>query len=573
MLLEVLYGFFCRSPRPASKRRMSRSVSRSPSRRVRRSRSPPRRGRSPNYAQRRSRSPPRRAWSPITTRSPRRRRRSYSRSPRGRSPIATARSPRRRRSPQLSYSPRGRSPTVRSPRRRRSPVFTRSSPRRRKSPPRSPPRYRRRSPRYARSPVRRHPQVSPPVRHRHTANSPQRHTELSPRRRPHMSSPRRGSPSPRRPARSFSPDTFSRSPPQRRDSSKSPQRHSSPSPPRRSTQRLSPSRHNSTSVASPQQKIPPSKGRLSKGSVSPLQQRRLPSYQHHSSRSPSPVVHTVKPLSKAAGSPPRGTNRPVPVQHRTLSPSLSPQMQRRSPSLSEASPPNVKRYSRSPLAGRGSIRDRPMKIEQQNQKISERMVTKRTRSSSRESSLPDDYGQKVSLKKSSTSDVNAGVSSSVIRQAGKVGESIRSVSRSSDDDQHPSPGGRRNTKSLESDGDEDHGTASPVSQDDRRAAKRRRKEERRLRKEEKRRKREERHKRKEEKRANKAVSKGIASVTPPPDFDKRTMKSDDYDSADEGKGGDDEDMDIEQKKLENELRRKALDSIRAKKVVSSGGSF
>lgn len=217
------------------------------------------------------------------------------------------------------------------------------------------------------------------------------------------------------------------------------------------------------------------------------------------------------------------------------------------------------------------MRERPVKTGQRTQKTSERMpmntvLKKRRRSSSRESSLPDEDREGAPLKKSSISDANAGVSSLVNRQLGKVDEAIGSVSKSSSDDQHPSPGGKwRNTKDMESDGNEDHGT---VGLDDKKTAKRRRKEERRLRKEEKRRKREERHKRKEEKRSNKFLSKGIASVTPPPDFDKRTTRSDDFDSPDEGKG-EDEDMEIEQVKLENELRRKALDSIKARKVVSS----
>lgn len=214
-----------------------------------------------------------------------------------------------------------------------------------------------------------------------------------------------------------------------------------------------------------------------------------------------------------------------------------------------------------------------MKNESQDEKASEHVPTdtalkKRTRASSMENSFAADNMDGESLKKSSISDVNAGVSSTVNCQAGKIIEEICSLSKSSDDDQHQRSGGKwRNMKDMESDGNEDHG-ASPVGADDRKAAKRRRKEERRLRKEEKRRKREERHKRKEEKRANKFSSKGIASVTPPPDFDKRIVRSDELDTADEGKG-DDEEMEVEQIKLENELRKKALDSIRAKKVVSS----
>lgn len=220
--------------------------------------------------------------------------------------------------------------------------------------------------------------------------------------------------------------------------------------------------------------------------------------------------------------------------------------------------------------------DSSARIEQRNQKINESVPSndkprKRTRSPSRDSSMLAENRQAAASKRPSNFDANAGVSSSVmIRQVRKVEEPVRSASKSSDDDHQRSTAENwRSTKDMESDGDEDHGIASPVNVDDRKAAKRRRKEERKLRKEEKRRKREERHKRKEEKRASKASSKGITSVTPPPDLDNRMMRPDDFDSAEEGLKGEGDDMEVEQRRLENELRRKALDSIRARKVVSS----
>lgn len=542
-----------RSPPPSNKRRMSRSLSRSPPRRTRRSRSP-RRGRSPNY-RRRSRSPPKRAWSPVNTRSPRRRRRSYSRSPRRRSPIPGARSPRRRRSPRLSRSPRGRSPIGRSPRRRHSPVYTRS-PRRRPSPAYSP-RHRRRSSRSVHSPVRRHYQAASPGRRRYSP----RHPDMSPRRRPRASSPRLASPSPRPRTRSLSAEAFSKSPPQHRNSSSSPHRRSSVSPPNQKMRSLSPPHGKPSFAAAPHQKSPTSKGRPLRGSVSPVKPHK-PTYQHHSSQSPSP-----KPLRKGGESPHRNS-RTAPVQSRALSSSSSSPKQQRSPSLSEASPTSERSWSRSPTA-RGPTRERPVKFEPQDSKMSDLLPPnrKRSRSSSRESSVPAGEssvpaGERQVAPPKRPSDVNAGVAPVVVRHTGKLEESS-----SNDDQREASPSGKE--RNLESDGNKEHGPASPRSVVDKKAAKRRKKEERRLRKEEKRRKREERHKRKEERRAHKALSKGIASVTPPPDFDKRTLKSDDFDSTDEGKGHYDEVTEIEQMKLENELRKKALESIRSKKVASS----
>ncbi|MCO5609447.1 hypothetical protein L7F22_063673 [Adiantum nelumboides] len=536
-----------RSPPPVNRRRLSRSISRSPPRRPQRSRTPSRRGRSPNF-RRRSRSPLRRAWTPVSTRSPRRRRRSYSRSPRLRSPIPALRSPRRRRSPpHLSRSPRARSPLPRSPRRRHSPIHTRLSPRRRASPPHSP-RQRRRSPRSAHSPGRRHHQATSPVHRRY---SPLRRHDMSPRRRSHVS-PRHASPSPRPRTRSVSAEAFFKSPPRRRDSSSSPHRVSPMSPPPLQSKRsLSPPR---SKVTSHHRDVPGLKGKPSRGSVSPVKHQKH-SQQFHSSQSPSPRLRK--------GEAPARSFRPEPVHSRALSPStFPPKQQQRPDGLSEASPMTEKSPSMSPPTVRELIRERLDQTDQHDSKMLEHLPSnrKRSRSSSRERSLPAEEREVAPVKKP-----DAGAASA--RHIQKLDESL---SKSSNDDREASPTGKgRNIEDLESDGNEEHGPISPVSLDDRKASKRRRKEERRLRKEEKRRKREERHKRKEERRANKASSKGITSVTPPPDFDKRSLRSDDFDSVDEGKGHYDIDTEIEQRKLENELRRKALDSIKAKKVVSS----
>lgn len=90
--------------------------------------------------------------------------------------------------------------------------------------------------------------------------------------------------------------------------------------------------------------------------------------------------------------------------------------------------------------------------------------------------------------------------------------------------------------------------------------KRRRKDEKRLRKEEKRQRREERHRRKLERRESKQKAKPVDTVTPPSDLDE------DQDAAHEL--SDARETESEQKKLEFELRARALESLRAKKATN-----
>ncbi|XP_077238939.1 splicing factor PWI domain-containing protein isoform X2 [Tasmannia lanceolata] len=108
--------------------------------------------------------------------------------------------------------------------------------------------------------------------------------------------------------------------------------------------------------------------------------------------------------------------------------------------------------------------------------------------------------------------------------------------------------------------------------DERKEAKRRRKEEKKLRKEERRRRREERHHKKEERRAGKLKNKCVDTVTPPSDFEKNQNDGVDSDGDVDVKRGshpsDSDDPESEQKKLEIELRKKALESLRAKKAIS-----
>jgi serine/arginine repetitive matrix protein 1 len=136
----------------------------------------------------------------------------------------------------------------------------------------------------------------------------------------------------------------------------------------------------------------------------------------------------------------------------------------------------------------------------------------------------------------------------------------QSVSKSSDDENQRSP--RRNSKEVESDGNAE--PLGPTSAYDKKAAKKRHREEKKLRKKEKRRKREERHRRKEEKRASKHSCDEIAFVALPPDSGKQA-RTEASDSASKVLAVEDEEQ---QRIIEDELRRKALDSLRAKKVIN-----
>lgn len=95
--------------------------------------------------------------------------------------------------------------------------------------------------------------------------------------------------------------------------------------------------------------------------------------------------------------------------------------------------------------------------------------------------------------------------------------------------------------------------------EDRKEAKKRRKEEKKLRKEEKRRRREERRRRREERRAEKLKVKNQDGAYA--SDGERTARRESHPS-------DDEDMQTEQTKLEIELRKKALESLKAKKGIS-----
>ncbi|MCE0481267.1 hypothetical protein HAX54_038885 [Datura stramonium] len=107
--------------------------------------------------------------------------------------------------------------------------------------------------------------------------------------------------------------------------------------------------------------------------------------------------------------------------------------------------------------------------------------------------------------------------------------------------------------------------------EDRKVAKRRRKEERRLKKEEKRRQRGERRRRKEERRSQKLKSKSANAISSPSDTERNpdSRASDDEHLRNEDRHGREiEESESLQKRLEIELREKALESLRAKKGIS-----
>ncbi|GAB4860110.1 hypothetical protein Ancab_011588 [Ancistrocladus abbreviatus] len=107
--------------------------------------------------------------------------------------------------------------------------------------------------------------------------------------------------------------------------------------------------------------------------------------------------------------------------------------------------------------------------------------------------------------------------------------------------------------------------------EDRKEAKRRRKEEKRLRKEERRRRREERRRRKEEKRANRRKRKSKDGGSLPSDSEKNGNNANGSDDEHAARSGyhssDKEETESEKKRLEIELREKALQSLRAKKGI------
>lgn len=114
---------------------------------------------------------------------------------------------------------------------------------------------------------------------------------------------------------------------------------------------------------------------------------------------------------------------------------------------------------------------------------------------------------------------------------------------------------RSERKEVASDDDDSYDSEL---EDRKEAKKRRKKEEKKLRKEERRRRREERRRRREERRAEKLKVKNQVDAD---------ASDGEHTARRESHPSDDEDMQSEQKKLEIELRKKALESLKAKKGI------
>ncbi|KAF9665555.1 hypothetical protein SADUNF_Sadunf16G0135200 [Salix dunnii] len=609
----------------------SRSVSRSPEARGRRSvssdrvcRSPRRRSLTPprrrsSYSKHRSRSPfRRRSPSPIRCRlrSPFRRRSPSPFHDRSLSPVRRRRSPtpvRRRRSPSPIRRRRSPSPM----RRRRSP----SPVRRRRSP--SPVRHRR-SP----SPVRRRPpspirRRSPPSMRRRSPSPVRQRYQRSPSTPHHMSPPMRHRSSVI--SRKRSPAPLQRSPSPYGSSSPSPVQHRSP--PRRSPKELRRSpiqspgerfrseqtllsvlRHSSSSLRSPQRDQRDKKD----------SHNRLPPLSPSSERSPLLLE-----------SPPVGRKRSASEDRRSPSPYKSPARQRRDRITHDSSLSPLQQRVRKPLkdspesskdheeightrGGRGynstsshkqpthpsnmdkqrvppvkfhkdeeslegiaslqttNSQNYPDNMDQRKKdqdlkigKSSGRGGDQETRDPQKSPSLYKNERDRSRLNNVKDSD-KRWKSETVPVTAEKVHTSNGSGALDSGSEESDKHRGEKMEKSKHKRShqrevalDDDGSCGSEI--EERKEAKRRRKEEKKLRKEEKRRRHEERRRRRAERRAEKLKLKG---------GDDASSSDDERVGRRESHPSDDEETESDQRKLEIELRKKALESLKAKKGTS-----
>ncbi|KAG2673360.1 hypothetical protein I3760_13G087500 [Carya illinoinensis] len=593
------------------------------------SRSPKARGRS-NSVGRVYRSPlrsvtPHRRHSPLHSRSPSRRMSSYSRRRsrsrshrRSPSPVRRRlRSPFRRRSPSPIRRRRSPSPVRRhrspSPIRRRSPslVHRRSlSPIRRRSPSpirhRSPSPFRRGSPvqpQYRRSPPRR---ISPLMRRR---------SPIPIRRRSSTPSLRR-SPSPYRSSSSSPIQRTSPSPIRR----KSPTQRRSPMPSSRERirthEKLPPlARRSSSSLRSPQRdprvrgdirkKVSVSKSSpersLSVSESPPLARNRVHSEDRKSfSPRQSPVRQTGKQVSRD------GSFSSAQNPHYD---SLETSEEREEPNFAREDVDHTSKLSQKRSVHSSAVnkqKDSPIKVrykdglapkgladhqvtesqaapdimelrrkgeEIRSDKSSGRAVPPESPTLYKDSSLGD--GKHPSYPGESTDEKNRSRPNNVNsnqRDADDVQDSIGKVdhnnqtapydSSSEKSDKHKSEYKKRRkhkrSDRKEVDLDDDDSYDSEL-EDRKEAKRRRRKEEKKLRKEEKRRRRDERRRRREERRAGKLKVKNQDDVY---------SSEVEHTARRESHPSDDEEMQSEQKRLEIELRKKALESLKAKKGIS-----
>ncbi|KAL0533641.1 hypothetical protein IC582_027682 [Cucumis melo] len=577
-----------RSPSPSRHRRSLSPVRRrrspSPVRR-RRSPSPKWRRRSPSPEwRRRSPSPVRRRRSP----SPGRRRRSPSPGRRRRSPSPI----RRRRSPSPIRRRRSPSPI----RRRRSPTPSRRH--------RSPSPYRRKSPSFVRrrrSPSPSHRRRSPSPAHYRRSPSPiKSHKSRSPVRRPMSSSP-----SPARKLDRSSPFDHRRTPSPLERRSPSTSLSKSPPLPQRSSpglrQRSSPSQHGRRSTygrsysSEEQENLSPVK-------VKSAQHRRRSLSQSPMDRSRNVQTSPASQLpSRSLRSPERdatewnNSNNRARVSSSSLekspAPANSPPVTKSANDDRRLSSPRsrAKQYCRDTRAEEeeatytregGNLESRSSLRKSLNSSIVGKVPSpgsdkhpqrevpgsdhKKSSSSHKEPSLVEEQQPSYSRE-----GMKQDEKSHSRRSKAKDTElpSLENNNQHDDSDSDLEEGYKRKTGSKEKKRHRksDRRDTSSDSEDsydselERKESRRRKKEERRLRKEKKRQKREERRRKKEERRAGKTKAKNLSDNYS--DDDDQVAKEESYhsDDADEA----------EQKRLEIELRKKALESFNARKGTRS----
>ncbi|XP_072996617.1 uncharacterized protein [Typha latifolia] len=511
--------------------------------------------------------------------SPHFQKRSVSPRRRSRSPTRWSQSSDRRyRSPRRSISPRRHSPrNNKSPMRRTSARARRSSPSISRN--RSPSPFRRRYP-YAqrKSPSYLH-RRSPPVWRRPPSHAPGRSpsptTHKSPVRQRSLSSASRGSLSPTR--------DMSPSPMRRRSPILA--RRRSPSPLRRSPQPGSPEYRKRSHVPSP-------RSRAANPRIFPRERRTRSPYNSRSPRRPS--------RSRLSGEPDRHTNG----DHRSRDESMSQKSQeRRSSAYHTDDRPSEKHKTsefitqKMPITLRSPQRDSIDEKDIHNRKHSlpselspnlpesPTCLEKFPRDNSNQkkfvhqpSESSEEHGSRRRKEESHSREgaygrnqsVNVGkqsYSKELEYEKGSVRKNVDSDSEESEIHEDHGMEKGRHKRSNKHKRHLDDISGSDSGRDDK-AKKRRRKEERRLRKEEKQRRREERHHRKLERHASKQKLKPVDTVTPPSDLEEKyhTNESDGEDVIRKGSSiNDAEGRKLDHKRLEVELREKALESLRAKK--------
>ncbi|XWS71651.1 hypothetical protein CRYUN_Cryun03dG0156600 [Craigia yunnanensis] len=617
-----------RSPQPRGRSISSDRMYRSPRRRslTPRSRHSPRSSHSParqrsSYSRRRSRSlrrspfpVRRRLCSPYRRRSPtpvRRRSRSSIRRHRSPSPVRRHRSPlsiRRRRSPSLVQRRRSPSPVLR---RSRSSAWRRSpSPIRRRSPlplrRRSPSLVHRRSP----PPMQHRSPSSVRQRHRRSSSTPRHRSSSLVRRRSPTSSGRSITPSH---GKSLSPyQSSSLSPVQHRSSSpvrRSPKEQRSPllSPGERQRMhgKLSPVGRRPSSVRSPLRdlmnqrdagdKVPalslfPNKSPVSK---SPSHARNQSASEDRRLSSPyeSPMRQRRERIARDDSFSPEGKPRELKGLRNSQGTGRKTEAgrSRHSPPLSKKRVSPRKVHTPERLAGSRStesrsrldnIESRKKDLEMKSKRSSGKGVHLGTPDRQRSPALSEDSfkGEKQStsrLREGKRSDERncshqnnmnesdehhkAEISPMLLEKVDHNNHGLDSGSEGSDKcrTKHKEKRKHKRPERREVTSDDDSSYDSEI--EDRKEAKRRRKEEKRLRKEEKHKRREKRRRRREKRHAEKLKMKGQ---------DDDPNSDGEHAARRKSHPSDDEEAETEQKQLEIELRKKALESLKAKKGIS-----